>query len=121
MSKIILLDDEPNLLTIYVGKLVEFGVAREDILTFDSPHDAIKTLKENLSEVGTFITDYSMWDYFGDDVIKNLKPTAPSVNFILMSSASVADKARVVGARFWQKTWDLDELHHLIKNPPKPK
>jgi two-component system response regulator AtoC len=113
-DKIIVIDDEPNIRKILVALLSREGY---EVFSFDGFKSAIETL--NTEDVSVVITDLSMPEHSGLDVLKYCKEYTPDLPVILITAFGTIEAAVTAlknGAfDFVLKPFDLGELSRILQ------
>jgi len=117
MHRIMLVDDEPNILSalcrLFVSPLVEGGEKLE-VETFVSPHEALKRAKEGVT-FGAVISDYRMPEMDGVAFLKSFREDQPhAVRMILSGYADFGAVNAMQIYRFIAKPWDNFELRAVV-------
>ena len=113
-DKIIVIDDEPNL-----RKILETFLNRQgyEVFSFDGFKQAIETL--NTEDISAVVTDLSMPEYSGLDVLKYCKEYSPDLPVVLITAFGTVEAAVTAlknGAfDFVLKPFDHDELIRIIQ------
>lgn len=113
-DKIIVIDDEPNL-----RKILEAFLSRQgfEVFSFEGFQQAITTL--NTEDVSAVITDLSMPEHSGLDVLKYCKEYSPDLPVVLITAFGTVEAAVTAlknGAfDFVLKPFDQDELIRIIE------
>ncbi|HSM99395.1 MAG TPA: response regulator [Rudaea sp.] len=122
MYRILLVDDEPNILSALRRSLASIDVSRldGDALKLDlvtSPEAAIERCEE--TEFDLVLTDYRMPSMNGVDFLIRLMDIQPHVPRVIISG--YADRDAIIAAineaqltRFIKKPWDDDELQRAV-------
>ncbi|TLY50581.1 MAG: response regulator [Gammaproteobacteria bacterium] len=122
MYRILLVDDEPNILSALRRSLASIDVTRLDgeapkLVTFNSPEAALEHCEEN--EFDLILTDYRMPTMDGVQLLTRLMDIQPSVPRVIISG--YADRDAIIAAineaqltRFIQKPWDDNELRETV-------
>lgn len=120
MSKILLVDDDPNILSALQRELLQQwrGEARPQIEAFTNPFDALERICA--CEFDLIICDYMMPQLSGGDLLEALKDIAPDTVRIMLSGS--AEFTTVLSAinqaqafRFLRKPWDAAELADSVR------
>jgi len=112
-DKIIVIDDEPN-----IRKILEALLTREgyEVFSFDGFKNAMSTL--NTEDVSAVVTDLSMPEYSGLDVLKYCKEYSPDLPVILITAFGTIEAAVTAlknGAfDFVLKPFDQDDLSRIL-------
>lgn len=114
--KILLIDDEPNIIRALMRILDD---ARYTVLTANRPADAMRILENDIIDV--ILCDQQMHDMLGIDVLKYAKKIQPDAIRILVTGSSdmnVAIAAINEGSiyHFFTKPWDNDELLSVVQS-----
>lgn len=117
--KILIVDDDPDLLDMYLEVIQLEGV---ETLTALSPKLAIECCK-NTPGIQVIISDAHMGDVSGLDLLKSLKEHYETIPvFYLLTGAFDIDEAQIIkdGARgLILKPFDLNEILERIKKDIK--
>jgi len=113
-DKIIVIDDEPNIRKILDALLTREGY---EVFSFDGFSKAIETL--NTEDVSVVITDLSMPEHSGLDVLKYCKEYSPDLPVILITAFGTIEAAVTAlknGAfDFVLKPFDQDDLSRILQ------
>lgn len=113
-DKIIVIDDEPNLRKILEALLTREGY---EVFSFDGFKSALETL--NTEDVSVVITDLSMPEHSGLDVLKYCKEYSPDLPVILVTAFGTIEAAVTAlknGAfDFVLKPFDHQELSRILQ------
>ncbi len=113
-DKIIVIDDEPNIRKILDALLTREGY---EVFSFDGFKNALETL--NTEDVSVVITDLSMPEHTGLDVLKYCKDYSPDLPVILITAFGTIEAAVTAlksGAfDFILKPFDQDDLSRILK------
>ena len=122
MYRILLIDDEPNILSALRRCLAAIDVSQLDgeaikIETFTSPEKAIERSEEQ--DFDLVISDYRMPTMNGVDLLARLMEIQPSAPRVIISAH--ADRQAIIAAinevhlaRFIAKPWNDEELRHTV-------
>lgn len=122
MYRILLVDDESNILNALRRCLASIDVAQLDgealkVETFSSPEAALEHCEE--TEFDLVLTDYRMPSMDGVTFLTRLMDVQPSVPRVIISG--YADRDAIIAAineaqltRFIQKPWDDNELRETV-------
>lgn len=115
MYRIMVVDDEPNILKTIARRLSRN--AEWEVETYTDPLEALRRAQTTNFEL--FISDYRMPQMSGVELLKQVKLLQPESMRIILSGHS--DMEAVLSAineaeiyRFIQKPWDNNELEHTI-------
>jgi DNA-binding NtrC family response regulator len=112
-DKIIVIDDEPN-----IRKILEALLTREgyEVFSFDGFKSAMATL--NTEDVSVVITDLSMPEHTGLDVLKYCKEYSQDLPVILITAFGTIEAAvtalKIGAFDFILKPFDQDELLRVV-------
>jgi len=113
-DKIIVIDDEPNIRKILDALLTRDGY---DVSSFEGFKSAIETL--NTEDVSVVITDLSMPEHTGLDVLKYCKEYSPDLPVILVTAFGTIEAAVTAlknGAfDFILKPFDQNDLSRIVQ------
>jgi PAS domain S-box-containing protein len=113
---ILLVEDEPMILSITTTMLHEFGYT---VLAAASPGEAIALAREHAGEIDLLITDVVMPEMNGRDLAKTLLTLYPNLKRLFMSgyTANVIAHHGVLdaGVHFLQKPFSMDDLGAKIR------
>lgn len=122
MYRILLVDDEPNILSALRRSLASIDVTRLDgeapkLQAFTSPEAALEHCEEH--EFDLIMTDYRMPTMDGVQFLTRLMDIQPSTPRVIISG--YADRDAIIAAineaqltRFIQKPWDDNELREAV-------
>jgi two-component system, cell cycle sensor histidine kinase and response regulator CckA len=113
---ILIVEDESALLELSMMMLQNLGY---EVLSAETPSEAIRILKENRSEISLFITDVVMPEMNGRDLAEQLRKIQPGIKHLFMSgySADVIGHQGILdrGVDFIQKPFGLKDLAVKIR------
>jgi len=113
-DKIIVIDDEPNIRKILDALLTREGY---EVFSFDGFKNAMTTL--NTEDVSAVVTDLSMPEHSGLDVLKYCKEYSPDLPVILITAFGTVEAAVTAlknGAfDFVLKPFDQDDLSRILQ------
>jgi len=119
-SKILLVDDDPHILSALQRTLLQQwrGGARPQIESFTNPFDALNRIC--VCEFDLIICDYMMPQMSGGELLQALRDVAPDTVRIMLSGSSTFDTVlsainQAQAFRFLQKPWDADELADSVR------
>jgi two-component system probable response regulator PhcQ len=122
MYRVLLVDDEPNILSALRRCLARIDVRQLDgealqFETFTSPQAAIERSDEQ--DFDLVISDYRMPSMNGVEFLSRLMETQPAAPRMIVSG--FADRDAIIAAvnevhltRFIEKPWDEDALRHAV-------
>lgn len=120
MSKILLVDDEPNVLSALQRALLQGwqGAGRPQIESFTNPFDALNRICE--CEFDLIICDYMMPQLSGGELLQALRDVAPDTVRIMLSGSATFDTVlcainEAQAFRFLSKPWDPAELSESVR------
>jgi two-component system probable response regulator PhcQ len=121
MSKILLVDDDPHILSALQRALLQQpwpGGARPTIETFTNPFDALNRIC--VCEFDLIICDYMMPQMSGGELLQALRDVAPETVRIMLSGSSTFDTVlsainQAQAFRFLRKPWDAQELAESVR------
>jgi DNA-binding NtrC family response regulator len=120
---ILVVEDEPALLTLAAISLKRFGYT---VLTAGSPHVAIEVAKQYPDTIDVLVTDVVMPGMSGWDVWRQLNETRPNLRCMFMSgyTADVIAHSGVLdeGIHFLQKPFTVhalaDKVREVLESDP---
>lgn len=117
-SKILVLDDQAELLTTITMMLEAMG---HSCVACSDPHQAMDILARCHHDLDLVITDYSMPDISGLEVIRHCREHYPDLNLVLTTGYSAeleneAEAAREYLPQILQKPFTLDTLSQVLEN-----
>lgn len=104
-ARILLVDDQKDLLEIVALMLGELG---HDCIKCSNPNDAIRIISEKEPKIDLVITDYSMPEVSGLDVLKHCAKEQPGLPVIIASGYNESISA--LGD-------DANAAHHMLNKP----
>ncbi len=115
-KSVLLVDDDPNLLAA-----LRRSIGRTfNVLTAESPAQALETLRQ-IGQPGVLVSDMSMPEMTGVDLIVKARETCPHTSFILLTGNS--DQKTAIDAvnrghifRFLSKPCSREELEQAIRD-----
>lgn len=114
MNTVLLVDDEANILS---GLSIAFAQEGYNVLTAENGKDAWKLLSNNL--VDLVITDLRMPEMSGDELIKKISSSYPTLPVIVLTGHGTIETAvetmREGAIDFFTKPVDLDKLFLVVK------
>ncbi len=120
MNKILLIDDDPNILSALQRALLQqwTGAERPQIEGFTDPFDALNRICT--CDFDLVICDYMMPRMSGGELLQVLKDVAPDTVRIMLSGSSEFDTVlsainQAQAFRFLRKPWDPDELAESVR------
>ncbi|MGJ9417207.1 response regulator [Massilia sp. CMS3.1] len=120
MSKILLIDDDPYILSALQRELVQqwSGTTRPQIESFTDPFDALGRICT--CDFDLVICDYMMPRLSGGELLKALSEVAPDTVRIMLSGSSAFDTVlsainEAQAFRFLRKPWGADELAESVR------
>ena len=120
MSKIVLVDDDPNILSALQRALLQGwpGAERPQIESFTNPFDALNRIC--VCEFDLIICDYMMPQMSGGDLLQALRDVAPDTVRIMLSGSATFDTVlsainQAQAFRFLSKPWDAQELLESVR------
>jgi len=112
---VLLVDDEPMILTVGAGMLRRLGYAA---LTAESGEQAIELLRADPGRVDAVVLDMVMGGVSGGETFDRLREIAPGIPVLLSSGYTIDSEAREILARgcddFIQKPYDLPALSRKL-------
>ena len=115
MAKILIVDDEPNIVELVVTACKELGHETFPFTNSQKALDQLETLAPEL-----VISDIKMGKVDGFDVLRQVKSTLENCQVILMTgqgSEEVAEKAIAEGARYYiRKPFKISEMQARVKH-----
>ncbi|OEZ54339.1 response regulator [Duganella sp. HH105] len=119
MSKILLVDDEANVLSALQRALLQmFRGAPPQIESYTNPYDALERIC--YCDFDLIICDYHMPQMSGGELLQALRDVAPNTVRIMLSAS--AEYGTVLSAinqaqafRFMAKPWDAAELEQNVR------
>ena len=113
-DQIIVIDDEPNLRKILEAFLIRQGY---EVYAFEGLRQAMQTL--NTEDISVVVTDLSMPEHSGLDVLKYCKNYSPDLPVVLMTAFGTVEAAVAAlknGAfDFVLKPFEQDDLNRIIQ------
>jgi two-component system probable response regulator PhcQ len=119
MNKILLVDDDPHILSALQRALHQrWGAERLQIDSFTNPFDALNRIC--VCDYDLVICDYMMPQMSGGELLQALKEVAPDTVRIMLSGSSSFDTMlsainQAQAFRFLRKPWDADELTDSVR------
>lgn len=119
MNKILLVDDDPHILSALQRALHQrWGAERLQIDSFTDPFDALKRICS--CDYDLVICDYMMPQMSGGELLHALREVAPDTVRIMLSGSSSFDTMlsainQAQAFRFLRKPWDADELTDSVR------
>ncbi|GGZ06739.1 response regulator [Pseudoduganella plicata] len=120
MSKILLVDDDPNILSALQRALLQGwqGPAAPQIESFTNPFDALNRIC--VCEFDLIICDYMMPQMSGGELLQALRDVAPDTVRIMLSGSATFDTVlsainEAQAFRFLSKPWDSAELTESVR------
>ena len=121
MSKILLVDDDPHILSALQRALLQQpwpGAAKPAIESFTNPFDALNRIC--VCEFDLIICDYMMPQLSGGELLQALRDVAPETVRIMLSGSSTFDTVlsainQAQAFRFLRKPWDAQELAESVR------
>jgi len=120
MSKIVLVDDDPNILSALQRALLQGwpGPDRPQIESFTNPFDALNRIC--VCEFDLIICDYMMPQMSGGELLQALRDVAPDTVRIMLSGSATFDTVlsainEAQAFRFLRKPWDAKELLETVR------
>jgi DNA-binding NtrC family response regulator len=112
MTKVLVVDDDPALRFLMDGVLTGHGL---EVVVAESATDALTML----DDVDVVVSDYSMPDMDGMELLERIKATHAALPFILVTSQGserLAVRALMLGAyNYLRKPFDNDELFYTVE------
>jgi DNA-binding NtrC family response regulator len=109
---ILLVDDEPDILTVLEAMLDDYG---HRIITKSDPASALSFIRDGAA-ISLVITDYLMPGMNGADFITALRQILPSVPVVMLTGCSMAVMEHVPGVSYYvRKPIERKELHGIVK------
>jgi two-component system probable response regulator PhcQ len=119
MNKILLVDDDPHILSALQRALHQrWGAERLQIDSFTDPFDALNRICS--CDYDLVICDYMMPQMSGGELLQALKEVAPDTVRIMLSGSSSFDTMlsainQAQAFRFLRKPWEADELTDSVR------
>lgn len=119
MNKILLVDDDPHILSALQRALLQrWGDERLQIESFTNPYDALNRIC--CFDFDLVICDYMMPQMSGGELLQALKEVAPDTVRIMLSGSSSFDTMlsainQAQAFRFLRKPWDAQELVDSVR------
>ncbi len=107
-SKILIVDDEPNVAIIL--QRVLSSLPNSDIMAVYNPLDALQLFEQ--TQVDLVITDYKMPQLNGAILATRLKTIAPQVNIIMLTACDEYE--------LHQQINDRSAIQHILSKPTPP-
>ena len=115
MAKILIVDDEPNIVELVVTACKELG---HETFPFTNSAKALEQIESISPQL--VISDIRMGKVDGFDVLRQVKSTLDNCQVILMTgqgSEEVAEKAIAEGARYYiRKPFKISEMQARVKH-----
>jgi two-component system response regulator AtoC len=112
MTKVLVVDDDPALRFLMEGVLTGHGL---EVVVAESAGEALTML----ADVDVVVSDYSMPDMDGMELLERIKATNAALPFILVTSQGserLAVRALMLGAyNYLRKPFDNDELFYTVE------
>ncbi len=107
MKKLLLVENEPDQMAMFVQALMAEGLKLSDIIQARNPSEAHRAMETEGTNVGLLATDYELaTGVYGTSIIEIVRIDHPGLPCILMSKlhrTSGDPIATALGARFMQK------------------
>jgi DNA-binding NtrC family response regulator len=119
VHKILLVDDDPGVLHALQRELRQaFGAEALQVEAFGNPFDALNRIC--VCEFDLVISDFTMPQMSGTELLRTLKEVAPSTVRIMLTASTAFDTAltainQAEVFRFVPKPWDSAELAHTVR------
>jgi DNA-binding NtrC family response regulator len=119
VGKILLVDDDPNVLSALQRELRQhFGADALQVEAFGNPFDALNRIC--VCEFDLVISDFTMPEMSGGDLLRTLKEVAPSTVRIMLTASTAFDTAltainQAEVFRFMPKPWESEALAQTVR------
>ncbi len=118
IKRILIVDDEPLILTNMTEALHSFCGFQGEITTVENGRDAIKAVTDNTYNI--CFLDINLPDLNGLDVMKEIYARSPGINIVIMTGSTVTDDMQRAidefAVLFTSKPFDLCQIEAFV-NP----
>jgi len=115
MAKILIVDDEPNIVELVVTACKELGHETFPFTNSQKAHDQLESISPEL-----VISDIKMGQIDGFEVLRHVKSTLDNCQVILMTgqgNEEIAERAIAEGARYYiRKPFKISEMQARVKH-----
>ncbi|MCX7773745.1 MAG: response regulator, partial [Clostridia bacterium] len=116
----ILIVDDDAMITSTLQKVITI-MLKQNVIAFNNPSEALKSISENKLEIDLVISDFIMAEMNGIEFLKVLKEISPDTVSILLTG--YADKQNAIKSineigifYYMEKPWDNNDLVRIIQN-----